>query len=59
MGCFLWGLIGFYEAQQGQGKAHEFIEAQMAEITELFFSFLRQWLKSTVYMGINRNWLCI
>jgi len=42
MGCFLWGLIGFYEAQQGQVKVHEFIEAQMAEITELFFSFLRQ-----------------
>jgi len=37
MGCFLWGLIGFYELQQGQEGASEFIEAQMAEIAELFF----------------------
>jgi Na+/H+ antiporter NhaD/arsenite permease-like protein len=39
-GCFLWGLIGIYELQQGQEGANEFIKTQLGEIAELFFFLL-------------------
>ncbi len=40
IGCFMWMLIGFYEASHGQGHAHDFIKELIAEIAELFFFLL-------------------
>ena len=40
IGCFMWGLIGIYEAQHGGGHAHDFVKELIAEIGELFFFLL-------------------
>jgi len=40
IGCFMWGLIGIYEAQHGGGHAHDFVKGLIAEIGELFFFLL-------------------
>ena len=42
IGCFMWALIGIYEAQHGDGAghAHDFIKELIAEIGELFFFLL-------------------
>ncbi len=40
VGCFLWGVIGFYEKGHAGGNPTQFIEAQLGEITELFFFLL-------------------
>ncbi len=40
IGCFMWGLIGVYEAQHGGGHAHDFVKELIAEIGELFFFLL-------------------
>ena len=40
IGCFMWGLIGIYEAQHGGGHAHEYVKELIAEIGELFFFLL-------------------
>ena len=40
IGCFMWMLIGIYEAGHGGGHAHEFVEELIAEIGELFFFLL-------------------
>ena len=44
IGCFMWALIGIYEAQHGshdpQHNAHHFVKELIAEIGELFFFLL-------------------
>ncbi|MDC0206842.1 sodium:proton antiporter NhaD [Nitrospinae bacterium] len=40
IGCFMWGLIGLYEAQHGGGHAHDYVKELIAEIGELFFFLL-------------------
>lgn len=40
IGCFIWGLIGIYEAQHGGGHAHDYVKELIAEIGELFFFLL-------------------
>ena len=40
IGCFMWAIIGIYEAQHGHGGAHEFLKELIAEIAELFFFLL-------------------
>ena len=40
IGCFMWGLIGIYEAQHGGGHAHDYVKELIAEIGELFFFLL-------------------
>ena len=40
IGCFMWALIGFYEAQHGGGHAHDHVKELIAEIGELFFFLL-------------------
>ena len=40
IGCFMWALIGIYEAQHGGGHAHDHIKELIAEIGELFFFLL-------------------
>ncbi len=41
IGCFMWALIGLYEAMQGgDGKAHHFVKELIGEIGELFFFLL-------------------
>jgi len=40
IGCFMWGLIGIYEAQHGGGHAHDHVKELIAEIGELFFFLL-------------------
>ena len=44
IGCFMWALIGIYEAQHGshdpQHSAHHFVKELIAEIGELFFFLL-------------------
>lgn len=40
IGCFMWALIGIYEAQLGDGHAHDFVKELIAEIGELFFFLL-------------------
>ncbi|MBL4664446.1 MAG: sodium:proton antiporter NhaD, partial [Nitrospinaceae bacterium] len=44
IGCFMWALIGIYEAQHGshdpQHTAHHFVKELIAEIGELFFFLL-------------------
>ncbi|MFQ5449738.1 MAG: sodium:proton antiporter NhaD [Nitrospinaceae bacterium] len=40
IGCFMWALIGIYEAQHGGGKSHEFVEDLISEIGQLFFFLL-------------------
>ena len=41
IGCFMWALIGIYEAQNGvTGGAHHFLKELIAEIAELFFFLL-------------------
>lgn len=41
IGCFMWALIGIYEAQHGVGGgAHHFLKELIAEIGELFFFLL-------------------
>ncbi len=40
IGCFMWMLIGIYEAGHGGGHAHDFIKELIAEIGELFFFLL-------------------
>jgi Na+/H+ antiporter NhaD/arsenite permease-like protein len=40
IGCFMWALIGIYEAQNGGGHAHDHIKELIAEIGELFFFLL-------------------
>lgn len=40
IGCFMWALIGFYEAQHGGGHAHGHVKELIAEIGELFFFLL-------------------
>lgn len=41
IGCFMWALIGIYEAQHGGGgHAHEHVKELIAEIGELFFFLL-------------------
>jgi Na+/H+ antiporter NhaD/arsenite permease-like protein len=40
-GCFMWALIGIYEAQHGgEGHAHDYLKELIAEIGELFFFLL-------------------
>ena len=40
IGCFMWALIGIYEAQHGGGHAHDHVKELIAEIGELFFFLL-------------------
>ena len=40
IGCFMWALIGIYEAQNGGGHAHDHVKELIAEIGELFFFLL-------------------
>ena len=40
IGCFMWALIGLYEAQHGGGHAHDHVKELIAEIGELFFFLL-------------------
>ncbi len=40
IGCFMWMLIGIYEASHGGGHAHDFVKELIAEIGELFFFLL-------------------
>ncbi|MDA8560298.1 sodium:proton antiporter NhaD [Nitrospinae bacterium] len=40
IGCFMWGLIGIYEAQNGGAHAHDHVKELIAEIGELFFFLL-------------------
>ncbi|MGY8760940.1 MAG: sodium:proton antiporter NhaD [Nitrospinaceae bacterium] len=40
IGCFMWALIGIYEAQHGGGQAHDHVKELIAEIGELFFFLL-------------------
>ena len=40
IGCFMWGLIGIYEAQHSGGHAHDHVKELIAEIGELFFFLL-------------------
>ena len=40
IGCFMWGLIGIYEAMHGGGHAHDYVKELIAEIGELFFFLL-------------------
>ncbi|GJL77703.1 MAG: sodium:proton antiporter [Nitrospinaceae bacterium] len=40
IGCFMWALIGIYEAEHGGGHAHDFLKELIAEIGELFFFLL-------------------
>ena len=40
IGCFMWALIGIYEAQHGGGHAHDHVKELIAEIAELFFFLL-------------------
>jgi Na+/H+ antiporter NhaD/arsenite permease-like protein len=40
IGCFMWALIGIYEAQHGGGHAHDYVKELIAEIGELFFFLL-------------------
>jgi len=40
IGCFMWMLIGIYEAEQGISGAHDFLKHLIAEIGELFFFLL-------------------
>ena len=40
IGCFMWALIGIYEAGHGGGHAHDFVKELIAEIGELFFFLL-------------------
>ncbi|MBI4389057.1 MAG: sodium:proton antiporter NhaD [Nitrospinae bacterium] len=40
IGCFMWFLIGLYEALHGGGKARGFVEDLMSEIGGLFFFLL-------------------
>ena len=40
IGCFMWALIGIYEAQHGGGHARDHVKELIAEIGELFFFLL-------------------
>jgi len=40
IGCFMWMLIGVYEAGHGGGHSHDFVKELIAEIGELFFFLL-------------------
>ena len=40
IGCFMWALIGIYEAQNGGGHAHDHVKELIGEIGELFFFLL-------------------
>ncbi len=40
IGCFMWALIGLYEAQNGGGHAHDYVKELIGEIGELFFFLL-------------------
>ena len=40
IGCFMWALIGIYEAQHGGGHAHDHVKELIGEIGELFFFLL-------------------
>lgn len=40
IGCFMWALIGIYEAEHGGGHAHEHVKELIGEIGELFFFLL-------------------
>ena len=40
IGCFMWALIGIYEAQHGGAHAHDHVKELIAEIGELFFFLL-------------------
>jgi Na+/H+ antiporter NhaD/arsenite permease-like protein len=40
IGCFMWALIGIYEAMHGGGHAHDHVKELIGEIAELFFFLL-------------------
>ena len=40
IGCFMWMIIGLYEAMHGGGHSHEYVKELIGEIGELFFFLL-------------------